>query len=1468
MKKAISMICIFCLLLTLVTPLAMPLEAKAAKDTGEIPWNKWSFIAGKADVAGDTLHFDGKGVFSHIQHKGTMIDNKYTVNFSMKLNNFSYPSTFTFQIFNGVRRAGFLFTQGEGYVRAIDNVQRINIPVDLKEWHDYTIEVDCTVGETGIQKLYIDGVYMGQTDIGGSGMASIEFYSEDVDVEISNFTYKSAYPVPEDMLELTSEYTEAFFQDFHEIGGWKVENDRFVTHYPEEGLIRLRTWGDEAQGYRSIERPLRPPANYDMEFRMKIAVPEVCDGQIATLVAQLSTDTRHSWLYIRHNKILINNNTDLEMVKDGPQDGIPYTIGHDFNVWRAEVRGDNITWYINDKEFISFKMLRSSRNIWHFVLYATGYQNQAMDMTLDWVKYTPYFEKELTMVSPEGGSDFLEDTDIQLKATPASDVDKIDYKINGVYVGSGYKKDNYVYTLKNARVGVYNVTANIQNIETTETTFYVKKAFDAEIKVDKEHIKLGEKVTLSVEDTVMLPKNHATKVEYYVNGKLAATSTKAPFKVTLSDLEVGGNSIYAKVSNGVGMTVNTESYNVHVDYVPGKTLNVGREYQIDYSYKTGTGNVELTDGYFKLALKHEADKLTYETFDKTEVYEGIGKGDYRVVVTSGHAEVYYNGHFLCSFFMPRSNEKVAFKNSGVADVELGSSKVKALVMEEKWSGKADYEYAAFPDITHYSVEFDKTDKSNEEFIFNDGTFVNKLSFRDDGIYANRILQMYADPTEIKLADTVEPGYYRLTIAFGIAQLYRDNQYVGSYRCEKRQGKTILKRTMSNPSASTIVSVKHTDDLYYHTDTFEDITELSYEDYWKVMPRHGTKNIDDELTATRMLDENGNHYMNLTGIGSYMLDGMPQDAHLKWRGMFDYTEGVFYIILRRSLGDRQTRLVYDFNKGEWSYQTLPMPGTGNFITESVKKAPNAFVEGEWYDFEVICDDFDTTLYCDGKEVFKHTMDNNKNAKCYGRVGFGIEDATFSFDDFEYVGENRVNAGQNVSLASQWGAYCTWDFYQDPDGVVQMGDAGYSCYTLDGGATWTKGGSTGGSMKNVVNMPDGTLVRVDDFGDTHASSFLSKDGGLTWDGPYRVQPFETPNGQYNSNARLTCTMDGRLFIVPVSYGSEDNGHQQVFYSDDGKEWHQSETTFTTANTGLIYNESTVIDAPNGDIIFFARSDSGFLDYHVSKDGGKTFDLTSHQSQIINLETCFNVRRDWDNPNTYYAMYAYDTSPYNEIAIQFPRCKNAISVSYDGMKTWQYLCDVIETDEWVDNHTSDIAMKVLDGVVYYRHSNVHGGDNNIGSVDLSKAKPLMRAPELHYRNHIGFNLKQDLAKDHCVLPKTDGDAWVYSNYLKAKVKDGMADVDIMANVFSVNATKTSNGIEFRMGDSVVKFTNNSDQYVINGETKTAEKVILKDGYLDIKTLCDIYGKVFRETEQSYSVLDKAPAIDYYQVQIDEFA
>ena len=123
------------------------------------------------------------------------------------------------------------------------------------------------------------------------------------------------------------------------------------------------------------------------------------------------------------------------------------------------------------------------------------------------------------------------------------------------------------------------------------------------------------------------------------------------------------------------------------------------------------------------------------------------------------------------------------------------------------------------------------------------------------------------------------------------------------------------------------------------------------------------------------------------------------------------------------------------------------------------------------------------------------------------------------------------------------------------------------------------------------------------------------------------------------------------------------------------------------------------------------------------------------------------------------------------------------------------------------------------------------------------------------------------YSVLPKTDGMAYVYGEYPTVSIEDGRADVATVEKVFGVNAEVNGLSVVLRMGEGKVTFTEGSDSYDVNGETRTAERPVLIGGKLDIKTMASVYGKYFKETTNSFLIMQNAELVERYQNMIETF-
>ena len=1384
------------MIMMLAVTLPVGVSAYRTRDEVEDSWAGWQ-ATGNAKIENGvgTVINTGKLSYSYSNQP-----KQFTVSFSMKITSFS--SSMGFQMCDGINRAGFYMrTNG---LRAMDSSTQLMPVPNITEWHDYDLEVDMDKAK---QTLYVDGVLAGSTDLfPTTSRSTCLWWAEGTNsglYEVENF--KITITEEDDTgnrHKLTHDYTQPFFADFYEEDGFYFENRNSITHDKEKGILRLASgplYGDHTNRIlHTIEHPLNPPENYDFEWRINITDIEKLGGQPSATMLELSTGDRHTWIYIKHNKIWHNGYDD-----EGYDDelALPFTIqDNQWHTWKAEIRGYEVTWYLDGKLLMQYHTRRTETNRWHTVLWHQHAATLSAETYIDWMKYTPYFD-ETKVVSPVHFSEFVEGKEIVFKASVPEGCEYADFYMGETKIGRGYAP-NYEYVLKDAKIGTYEVYVKAGNQQSLKNTVKVK-ADDYEEVADEQ-------------------KTDAERKIFYLGG--SADSSKA--------------------------------------------LSTGQEYEANYKYTSGNGNFELTDGYFKYKMSHSDDKITYETIDGVQTYP-LGKGKYKAVVTSGYAEVYHNGQFAFSFFMPRCSDATGIKHSGLADISVQESGVKAELWGTKWNQTVNNVTNNVPQTRYYSLEFDKTDDSEEKIVFYDGIFENELFFRKDGIYANHQLVLEAPKEEIKICEKVEPGYYRLTVGFGIAQLFRDNKYIGSYRCNKYGHHPQLRREMTNPSASTIISLKNTDDVFYHIEDFEGNHEFSYDEYFLLRVSHFSDGELPQMTQT-LVKEGDNSYVTLDGTGSFLLNGFQRNGVFRFRAKAEKAKGKIFFVSRCGKSDTQNMIGYDYDAKQWYVDRYSSQNTHSVI--AVSKTAAAPEVGKWHNYEIVCNDRKTKLLCDGVEVISFIEEGADRDVFYGKSGFGAKNGSLSVDDIYYAGENRVIAGMNMVYANQYkGVQPQMSIaYKKADGVVALSSPYSYAETSDNGYSWkVKSAAESPELISgqMVVLPNGNYVVLKE--DLQSFSKISKDQGKTWEEwvPMWGEDFVPTRKPASSVGRLTATKDGKVFMV-TSQGDEDYGYSDIWYSNNGAEsWNKSETVLTTHNTGIIMNEATVVDTPReNEVWMYGRSDSGFLDYWISYDGGKTFDTTPHHSQLIQSETCYKILRDWRYDTVYYAIFHYDTEPVNEKALQMPRNKTALAISYDGMETWEYIGDLWESNQDPGTHTSDSNISLVDDHLYFRFSDYDGPAGLFtGSYDLTKMKTLKRHPQLHERYFVGFEAISDYAVNHCIVSKTDGKAWVYGNLFDATVEDGRIDVENIERMFGVTAKKEGSAIELTLGEGVVRFTEGSVEYTVNGEAKKAEKICMKNGLLDIQICAQLFGKVFRETENSYSVNYKSIIVDKYQEQLD---
>ena len=92
--------------------------------------------------------------------------------------------------------------------------------------------------------------------------------------------------------------------------------------------------------------------------------------------------------------------------------------------------------------------------------------------------------------------------------------------------------------------------------------------------------------------------------------------------------------------------------------------------------------------------------------------------------------------------------------------------------------------------------------------------------------------------------------------------------------------------------------------------------------------------------------------------------------------------------------------------------------------------------------------------------------------------------------------------------------------------------------------------------------------------------------------------------------------------------------------------------------------------------------------------------------------------------------------------------------------------------------------------------------------------------------------------------------------------------AKAFGVEIEKVGSNMVMKFGDGRITFVEGSKTYDLNGASVTTDTVVLQNGMFDIKTICRIFGKTFRESETSYALMDGGEQVDLYQAMIDRLA
>lgn len=1116
-------------------------------------------------------------------------------------------------------------------------------------------------------------------------------------------------------------------------------------------------------------------------------------------------------------------------------------IGNDFHCWRLEKRGSQMTIFMDSQKIVTYTLRSVSSTPGNCIQISGKTMNvTAPKITFGYIRYYNLYNRTGLKFDK---TEYYEGDNVTMTATPAvGSPDSADFYLNNVKVGTGTSSNGYKCTISGLKPGTYNVTAKASGSS---------DAFPVDLI-----IKQKRTATLSAPETVIyggsaalstaLSDSDIRGIDYYVNGKLVQTTTATSYSA--SNLPIGTNTAYADVfySDGTVLRTNMSYINVAATGVSnGLSLKIGQEYELSYSV-TGNSRVNLNDGVFGLSLTHTASQLSYSTSEGTTKSVSTGTGKFKVVVSSGVAEVYYNGQFLVSFSMPLNSSAASIQYTGISDVSITGNGTKATV----YSRSIGSETTVFDENInmglYYSLEFDKKDTSSETIHLFDGEFELLMEF-NNGIYATTQKDPDSIIKKIKIANSLKAGYYRVTVYRGLVQIFVNNEFVGSFIAPRNSHKTEITRTMSI-GTSTMMAIKNTDDIYYFEDDFAGGKVLDWSEYW-----YCPTDIADSTSDKIVTDALDNGALKLSGKGgTYVLDAIADNFTFK--ASVSSVPSSFSVALKYRDEYNTIKLTYSSNY--WNLYEVKK-GTSTRVTRTRTSTKTG-------DYVITVKDDKLTFKIGSTTIFDNV------ALSYGgngKIGFMLPSAflsstTYSMtvDNVSYVGNGKVNSGVNYNL---WEGFNTIETWPDSNGNAVV-RGGYNLYTTsDLGKTWNTPvyaelGTT------AITLQSGQFLTVGYGGDHHtATLYASPEAAAAAPDTFVAQRQIQKSGDKIKadvlHGRLMQAEDGRIYYA-ISTGSEIYGKIQVYYSDnEGRSW-----TYSSAHLesnlldGLMLHEPDMVELPNGTIRLYARTDSGFICYTDSYDRGVTFDTEFTMSQLISPTTCFAVDRD-GYTDTYYAIFEYDVSTADMLTHQGPRNRFGLAVSYDGCKTWKYIMEMDDRGNEADLWHNNPNIRVVNGIVYASigyYGAVVQDFMDVRSmtfvVDPSKVKTRDRFANAHYVIP-DYPTVHDYYKNHVVLPKTTGTALIAGQSVPALAnEDGFIIADVVADAFGATKVQTSTGVSLNIGGGSVAFAADGVNASLDGK------------FINVKKAIELFGKKLIETDTAY-VITNTPINSVYISELD---
>lgn len=847
-------------------------------------------------------------------------------------------------------------------------------------------------------------------------------------------------------------------------------------------------------------------------------------------------------------------------------------------------------------------------------------------------------------------------------------------------------------------------------------------------------------------------------VSYYLDGNKETTVTESPYVATISNITEENHRLEAIAYNDAGIVIARTSKEI-LSTDGTNSMNYSNEIRYTAS---GNGTIEFSNGNHKVSLQHSDSSLTYQTDTGTETYSH-GTGEFCIITDGPIAEVYRNGQFAFSYYLPRSTEQTC-SYTGVSHFSVSATPERKnyFISRNVTPQNEVYDLADFP--YSYNLDFVAGGDDQLTLSVNDGYYLSKLSIENGKLY------LWDGPDKMALSektfveDVSEEAYYRLETSGGMARLYKNGRWITTIRGEHAVGSPYLAVDLTQGSLPYL-AINDCTDVYIYEDSFDEIGEVSALDLWR------TENLSKSI-------QNGNLVLNASGKTNAMAElyafsgDFDLSAKVNVSSIGNWSIGGFWFLLNHSITNTYT-------KAGWNHQTLlsnkyeivdriDNKDQSGSTSKSGTLPTNQSVQ---LDLKVRRTEAGETitLYVNGSQVVSKTGHFER----YGKIGFLLSNCTATIEEISYRGNARPVARANdaifpISITSGG----MRDLLELDNGDVYIINHIEGLKTNDGGETFENVASKLVFQKDadgndtqyvdtvntigitakrkygwnnaMLRLQNGTYLSVcpdapqsDEYNRKYYGFTVAKStDGLHWSDVY------TNNPPYHGRNRgvaptvnyLKQGASGRIYFTYHYGANEDIGDVQVWYSDDnGNNWKHS-ITIHGQDTGHVLAESQVVESETSTKLFF-RNDKGYLCYYESPDCGTTWDLDHlYKTPLIASEACFNIEVDPKDPNTFYVAWEYNN--LNLFARhQWPRTRWSVAKSTDGGTTWEFVGTVDENNH-VSYTSSNMSMNVSNDYVIVNADALDDADGTnkwrgrMVMFPKDKVKTSKRFEQMHYQ------------------------------------------------------------------------------------------------------------------------------------------